>query len=103
MPVTRENYDAEGSAAVLGAMQGTGSDTVPTVYSDAALFRLTKKVGVGAHEVIACGDIKELAGLIKGGPGDKEVYAVNKEGALWLNLGDEEDDAGHVESDEDSR
>ena len=61
-------------------------------FADATLFKLTKGVGVGAHEVIACEDIGELAGLIKGGDGDKDIYVVNKSGALWMDLGAVEDD-----------
>ena len=67
-------------------------------YADASLYRLTKGIGVGAHEVIACEDIVELAGLIKGGDKD-EVYVVNKSGALWLDLGAEEVDAQHDDED----
>ena len=68
----------------------------------ARLYRLTKGVGVGAHEVIACEDIYELAGLIVGGE-SKEVFVVDKDGALWLNLAEEEDDtAGIVSSDSES-
>ena len=92
MPVAKETFDAEDSPAVLGAMLGTDSQPVlgAGVYSEASLFRLTKGVGVGAHEVVTCEDITELAGLIKGS--DNDLYVVNKEGCLWLNLGDVEVD-----------
>ena len=74
-------------------------------YGRSSLFRLIKGVGVGAHEVIACEDIEGLAGLIKGG--DNDVYVVDKAGALWLDLGDEEEEAmeraSDIEDDRDER
>ena len=85
MPVAKESFDAE--------------DSPPSVYSEASLFRLTKGVGVGAHEVVTCEDINELAGIIKGS--DNDLYVVNKEGCLWLNLGDVEVDVAD-DSDEES-
>ena len=90
MPVKREVFETrDGDGGVLDAIIGEEE----AAFAHATLFRLTKIVGVGAHEVVACEDITELAGLIKGGDKDSEIYVVDKAGALWLNLGGEEDDA----------
>ena len=81
MPVKRETFGPTNEE--LNIIAGPEMDA----FADATLFSLTKGVGTGAHEVIACEDISELAGLIKGGDGDKDIYVVNKSGALWMDLG----------------
>ena len=43
-----------------------------------------------------------MAGLIRGGDSDKDVYVVNKEGALWLDLGGAEEEDVQREADTDS-
>ena len=62
------------------------------VKKEGELYKLSGGVGAakakgpasGAHEVIRCADIVGLAGLIRGG--DRDVFVVDEEGALWLNL-----------------
>ena len=95
MPVMRETF--EPTSDEINIIAGPEKDA----FADAILFKLTKGVGVGAHEVIACEDITELAGLIRGGDKDSEIYVVDKSGALWLDLGAEED-GGQYSADSDS-
>lgn len=93
MAVVRELYKA--TPGVLAAMRsGSGGegamlDEDERVYASANLFRLSNDVEDGAHEVVRIEDIIGLAGLIKGD--ENTVYVVDSNGALWLNLGEEED------------
>ena len=62
MPVRKETFDSDDVPAVALAMTESAPDS--EAYARTSLFRLTKGVGVGAHEVIACQDIEGLAGCV---------------------------------------
>lgn len=92
MPVKKEQFrtSRDRDREVLAAMcsgRGTPGDRVK-VFASATLYRLSKGINDGSHEVISVDDIVSLAGLIKGD--DRSVYVVDKTGALWLDLAEEE-------------